>query len=819
MSIFKILLYFWLAFASSLNSSCEPQCRTDPSAHLIYDDYFSLLLNFDTFDQLLLDCNQAYNITDLLCILPNKKLLLDNSSKLDTIISAKKVRLISVVFLRNVIGIDIHSEPFTIQASNYALMIELGISLSKFDIYSNRTLVDYSQCDPLAYNNTNRFFNSFFSILFESVVYPKTWCPYFFLDSKIAKLEFKSVTNSFINMNRLHFWSVDTRTSHVFAKFLKWLSFDVFYETLNRDIFNYNLFKNVYSVAVFGVLNGVEASLFQETTQMRYLDFNIHNFKEFFHRDIAWMAHLNYYVNVDIFNASDIAAHIGLRLRLRFQNRKNKYSFQSVYEYPDEDFCRFYDFPHNRLVYPIIVPGLRLNCTCTLYWLQWFYRHYRMYLNFKSEYSLNYQAMPLSALTETFYFCDSTFEAYKCDFDKKFEACNLTETSAPKQTSHFYNDVDVFYLIKWFQFILLTILQPMFCLLGIGNNLITIVVIRNKKKAKDFKKPMYKHIQINATFNVIYCLIMTLKLVNTCIFFGSGIFCSSVYQAKSSQYFKIVVVHFLGNAIKMSSNFSYLSFSLSRLLLITKHKNDQATENASNKHYVVYFVSTLTMSCVLSTFRLFQYRINYALDTLKDFPYELREEYFCNLKLANSHCKLFKAFKIANRGLNDVLCVLLNILIDLTLIRKFKKYLDTKKVHSVGADHHKLIEQSKKNVNRMIFCNSTVYILSHLPEFASAILLIAFAQNFSKFCQNTFSCDLINEEAEFFCLISIVCQFYIFNLFDRNFSKSYKELKSRVWPFTARTKANSSTKLNSSSFNSTTELVNLRNLIGNGPID
>ena len=74
-----------------------------------------------------------------------------------------------------------------------------------------------------------------------------------------------------------------------------------------------------------------------------------------------------------------------------------------------------------------------------------------------------------------------------------------------------YNDVDILYIIKLAEFILVVILAPILCFLGICLNLITILIIRNKTMRKDFQESIYKHIIINAVFNIVYCSIMILK--------------------------------------------------------------------------------------------------------------------------------------------------------------------------------------------------------------------------------------------------------------------------------------------------------------------
>jgi hypothetical protein len=129
---------------------------------------------------------------------------------------------------------------------------------------------------------------------------------------------------------------------------------------------------------------------------------------------------------------------------------------------------------------------------------------------------------------------------------------------------------------------LLTILQPLFSLVGLANNLLIILVIKNRSKPKAFRENMYKYILINASFNLAFCLITLLKLINTCVFYGTGIFCSALFQRVSSQYFKMVSAHFLGNVLKMCSNLSYLSFSLSRLLLITAEYKHGGTGKISS---------------------------------------------------------------------------------------------------------------------------------------------------------------------------------------------------------------------------------------------
>ena len=130
---------------------------------------------------------------------------------------------------------------------------------------------------------------------------------------------------------------------------------------------------------------------------------------------------------------------------------------------------------------------------------------------------------------------------------------------------------------------------------------------------------------------------MALKLINTCIFYGPSVFCSNVYQEIWAQQFKIIFIHFLDNAIKMCSNLSYLIFSFSRLLLITKQKKFSLVlrnQKIKFNFYLIYVLILILLSSFFSLFKLFQYRINFEIDFTKEFPFEIRDEEYCTNKIS-----------------------------------------------------------------------------------------------------------------------------------------------------------------------------------------
>ena len=763
---------FYILLMTRLNIFINGQthdCKCDDK-YLIESKNHTFFKNFNSFSELILDCNKTYNISKTLVFFPTSNLLLDQSFRIDRLFERKQIDEIQIMKIGYLKGVDIQLASFASKSN-----IVLGIYYSKLDAYSNGERISSTECNLNTYNNSNNFFNSVGLLKLTQVRYPLYLCPFLFGDSKLIQIIFEDITNSFLTKNRLNFNEVnrsDITMKHLIAAELK-----LVYEHLTSANFNRALFKRVKILTLSGVLTSIQRDLFEEFHFLKYISFQIENFRQFFHESQnKWMNHLNLNVNLNLTDLKSLKADHKM-IMLKFQYLKNFVSFTPIYDYPNEDICLFKDFPHERQVYPVIIPGRRLACTCTLVWLQKYYYLYKSEINDDMDYDRNYRDILYTFIFEinsTFNFCPN--QDLKCDFAGQFKKC---QKDSIKKEVISVNDTNILFLIKWFQFILLIILQPLFCSLGIVHNCLTILVIRNKDKKKEFSHSIYKFIQINCIFNILYCIVISFNLMNSCVFYTSSVFCSSVYQKDSVQMSKIILIQFLGSALKMCSNFSYLSFSISRLVLISRHKENKSQTKLSTHFFTVYFTVLMVSSCSLSIFRLFQYTINFEKGYRKDFPFEVRNEEFCKDNLNKFQCKLFNSFKLTNHFFNDILCVILNVVVDISMVIIFKKHLKNKLIHIIDTDQRMNIHKSKKNLNRMVLVNSCIYIFSHLPEFVTTIMLIAFSKDISIFCDTNLSCDLINEEAEFFCLISIVFQFFIFRFYDKNFRASFLEVKSR----------------------------------------
>ena len=786
------ILIFFCGFITK--RTYQQNCSNKYLSYLKYDDDNTTISIFSNFENLTevqtqINCDQTFNITDYMTFIPFKPCLIDKSFSIKSFIINRLVGKLKSVAVINIYGIDIERNFISQSYKNDTIypIDSIRFLYSKIDIYSRKVLLNSSNCNLKSYDGPNEFFNSFLKVIFTKVSYPTEWCPYFFRKSSIVQIYFGDITNSFLYKNRLNFIPLNNSKEAVLLnglrmKELKTVSLFLNYEILTANILYDSLFGKIRELSINGVINGIEESVLKNFEYLQNLDLGIDNFKDFFQNGNLWMKSLNFYVKYNLsshISSKVINANLFL---LRCQYLKKHVSFDLIYEYPDEDLCLFKYFPHDRLVYPILNPGKHLECTCTLKWLQLYSFIYTFKINI-SNYDDNYQYHIFPTLLNgTFMFCNDSNDLMNCDLDKRIKTCtiqsiqqNEMEMNSDRSFSKLNNDVDFFFLIKWLQFILLTILQPSLCLIGIITNLFTVFVIKNKSKEKEFKHAMYQFALLNSLFNISYCLIMSFKLINTCIFYGSSIFCSSLYLKNASQQFKIIFIFYFGNVFKMCSNLSYLSFTISRLIVITFY-----TENAipafPAKNLLSFFILFLLTSCVLNLFKLFQFTINSSYLFHEEFPYEIRNEAFCE-KIENQfQCKLFNGFKISHRIFNDVLFVIVNIIVDSVLLQRFRKQMDLKARQVVDLDHHKRIRESKTRINRMVLTNSIIYVVSHLPEFFSSLLLVIKAKNILNFCQRNVSCDLINEEAEFFGLISISVQFFIYTIFDKNFKNSFNDL-------------------------------------------
>ena len=772
--IFFILLNLIINFHTS--NQIE-ECET-PARYFFNINQVNLFRGFSSFKELT-SCNKTLNIKAyFLEFIPNRQIIIDESFQLNKILSKNSIDKIDNLCMVYFKGIDIKAKSQNLYKS------QLYLIFSKLELYSNDSLIDPTQCNQNTFNRKYSFFASFNSIFLLYVKYPEYLCPLIFSNSVINYINFDDISNSFLNKNRLRFTEINNHSGDVL---IRSATLNIKYDSLTTKILNKYVFKYIYDLEINGYLNDIQTDLFSHFN-IKIVDILIDNYRDFFSKGNKWMKYLNNKVRVNLSDANEVNEKINEQYsKIRLQYKKKYSIINEIYEYPDEDFCLFQHFPHDHLVFPMIIPGKKIKCSCTVLWLVQYYSYY-ININYSPEYQDNYQSIEnvyFPYLNKTIIYCHDEYfneSIKKCNFTNRLLLCKAQSINKTNEKEDFYdnsvkfklnNNLDLLFLIKWLQFVLNIICQPFLATLGIINNILTIATLVHKNNKKLFKDKMYTHILINSVFNILFCLICLFKLVNECLFYNSNIFCSGLYLTKSAQYFKIVIINYFGTIINFCKNLTFISFTLSRYILVLNKSNKFFT-SFRNMNFKLYIIVILLIGFLLNLYKLFQYEVMDDLDPTNDFPREIYSDKKCH-QFYSVYCSLFNSLKILNSFINDILFFVINFAIDLFFVNQYGKFMNKKaKILNASPDAKNENKKQKKRVTRMVVIVGLLFFVSHFPEFLSSLILLIYSENLTKIFDYHFSTSLINEEAQVFTLVSISCQFYVFLKFNNSFYAGFK---------------------------------------------
>ncbi len=446
----------------------------------------------------------------------------------------------------------------------------------------------------------------------------------------------------------------------------------------------------------------------------------------------------------------------------------------------------FSSFPHIQLVVPIVVLATATSeCTCTLLWLlkyTKFYFNFHLFQYRDSIDTINTLENNQTAVSVCFRTSNIYDLMESCNFTEKFNKC-IQKSAAnsvdyySKTFSLFNENINLLYTLKWFQYLIEVFLRPLLCLLGLITNLLILRILHAKSKTKNFKSPMYRHMTFNSLFNLFYCFLNMITLINICVFDKSS-FCSLVYKRDTSQYFKIYGIHWLGNSLKFCSNFSFITTSISRCISSTISSASSKLQHFNEQMNVkLYYFIMFSFSLSLNLFKLFEFKVNemYSSGYDKMFPFNAYDIKYCEQPTFSDiesfwfKCELFWTLDVINISINNVLVLFISLLVDALMIRFSSKLIENKK--AINCPHLSEAIKYKTNLNKMILINGCLFFVSHVPDFVTTLLLIVYKQRLAEFCYSFFSCSELVEMAQAFHLLSISLNFFIFKHFDHNFNR------------------------------------------------
>jgi hypothetical protein len=242
------------------------------------------------------------------------------------------------------------------------------------------------------------------------------------------------------------------------------------------------------------------------------------------------------------------------------------------------------------------------------------------------------------------------------------------------------------------------VLVPSACLLGLYFNLKIISTIEENKK-KVLKEDFYKYMSANAKFNCIYCLIFVFYPMTSCNWKLSTTFCSSIFTTQFVQYYKIVMMAYFGEVIKLSANVSYLMMTLNRYLLVGKD-HAQWLVAIAKLEFKWVIRGCLLISALLNIGHCFEYQAVEDLALTHSFlnTYALvNDNSYSDYPLANQGQAYF-IYSICYFSINFGFFFLLNTGIEVQIVHRMHTELKEKRERMAKLRSFSLLAGTESNV-------------------------------------------------------------------------------------------------------------------------
>jgi len=778
----------------------------------------NVLTNFNKFQELnFSNCKIFKTFSPILLIKPRVPILLDNSFNFTGLTIELQSKHSSInIGIYNLKGIDLESNPFsTLKTIPNNLNFGYHLYSSNFDFYYKNGLVDSKSCDLKLTQIRNNFISKIALLDFShsNNFQKKIICPLIFHEAKIFFLYLTSA-NGLIVSNVLSFQS--DVSSHLLAYMntsVKMFHLTSYHTDFDYTLLNKYIFKDLEILSITGMLNSIQTDLFMSFFKLRYIEINSYNIKHLFTKNSKWLNYLNYFKND--FDLNEIQFYSNeLTIKDYFQlalvQINPKFFF---YDYPNEDFCYFKDYPHNKLVLPLLIPIIDTNnVSCTFLYLT----QYSQYFT-HDIYDLN-KRLKVSAFD---FMYKTDVDEQKNNFLKiirqnctkfisdKLKLCNNLKEFQAKKTSndfYFYFILFDFRLIAKFNIIFFEIvLNPIFCIICLFLSILFLYILSNKKIFKNNLKN-YTYLKFHYYIMSFYFLISFFKLFYTCITtneFNDAIleidnFCPVDYilSDKILFYLNIILLKLIGNSLKTCSCLFYILFSIDRYIRITDKKTKYFKKEKSVKYYITL---TLIVSFLINLHLFFQFQYNennpnfyfskeylsFFLD-LNDYSQELSEMSLNVLKYLNIIKIIF----------SDFILIFIGIYID------FKLYLFIKNKPKIASNlilNNKLQvikkkrkeTESQKRISSMIILNglNSFFLRTPFSIFSLYGFIFRYESSSEKYfpsyysytiCRTEQFCNSLISLTYFLYLLSFVFQFFIFFKLDKNFKESFNEFYEKL---------------------------------------
>jgi hypothetical protein len=651
-----------------------------------------------------------------------------------------------MTIFENFKGFDLTSNPFKYVNFTGNFYKFWSIGFSNFDFYYRNNPVDKA-CNKNLFDVLpleNQFTGFFLEFEFDNKFSSNT-CPLIFSNIKLNLINFNQISDCFVEKNIFGFQNISEDLLKRLNSSIYQLNIRFYHTDLKSNLLNNYIFANLTVLDLNGQIKQIQQDLFKYFINIRFIRFRMQNIQHILVRNNKWLDSLNFDLNIDINNSTQVNNNAHRIIALVFYQ-----TFYNVtlYDYPEKDFCYFKNFPHNRLVLPKLRPNYKTSCSCSeIYLIKYSYlfsseiNHYLDSLS--GQYYLSqYFAETLNDYKFTHCMNASFQETIQnCNFNKRLILCNIKTTakSDEEETLFYINDWGI--LSKYSDLILSLYLNPIFSIISILFSFLIIIILSSKEIPKE-KNRMYSYLRINSVLNIIFVSIRLFKLIDTCS--SQDIICTTIHsKSKSIQYFKIIFIHIIGNIFQSASNLTHITYTLSRFITVSNQKSIYLTF-IHKISFIKYLAAVFLFSFIINIHIFFEFSILKETSQafqLKEFDVGkfsiYKQEPFNDYKenFIHSEYLVLDILQYIKIIFSDIFYILISFIIDLFLFLFVEKSMIKKERLTVSfvanvnrvvldisrnyqnneQEKQKKINSLKNRITLMIILNGINFLIFRLP--------------------------------------------------------------------------------------------------------
>ncbi len=633
MNHFTLLITLVYFIKNGANIILNKECCFSTNSYR--QDKWVTLTDFDRFDQLNFNCNQPINMSIWELKPAKKNLILDDSLKLNNLSIRVEGETYFSIELNNFYGFDLKSNPFrNLKLINFkSLYIYWVIRHSYFQFFHKHMSVN-ERCNYLVTSENAKTQSEGLAqnirILFlaDSVKYYINTCWIIFNNTHFELISVSQISNTFIEKNILEFQVMHANVSRYFKNSIFQFYVTLYHYDLNSKLLDKDIFRSLHVLDFNGVINTIDGDVFKSLKRLKMLRLRTQQVKKLFMVNNKWLEYLNYDVKINLADREDYAANLHRTLILVIFQSFPKHEF---YDYNEEDFCYFKNFPHDRMVLPDLLPNDKSSCSCTeIYLIQYSVVFSKLTDFYKRNSFTMYDFIHYyddDIKTDNYMKCvNSSYNLIRmqCNFAERLEKCKIK--TANISTNEGFN----LYIYDWLEISTLTryaftvYVNLILSVIGIFINSMIILILSYTNLTKD---KMYYYLKINAVFNLFHILSLLMQLISKDFDYDSfhGNSREEFIKSQSNEiyYTKLILVTLIGNTARTSANIAHLSFSMSRYITITGKKTNFIAR-LKNINTKLFFFLTIFISMALNLHLFFEFEMHQkttlvSVNSLKNF--------------------------------------------------------------------------------------------------------------------------------------------------------------------------------------------------------